>query len=126
MAAIVLNAGALIALDRGQREVGALLAAAADAGVEVKTSAACVAQAWREPSRQARLTLALGGILECPLDSRTARACGLLLARTGTSDVVDAALTLIVGTGDTVLSSDRADIARLLDALGRRARLRSV
>jgi hypothetical protein len=126
MAAIVLDAGALIALDRGQREVGALLAAAADAGVEIKTSAACVARAWREPSRQARLTRALEGILERPLDSRTARACGLLLARTGTSDVVDAALTLIVGTGDTVLSSDRADIARLLDALGRRARLCSV
>jgi hypothetical protein len=126
MAAIAFDAGALIALDRGQRDVGALLAAAADASVDVKTSAACVAQAWREPSRQARLARALGGMLERPLDSPSARACGLLLARSRTTDVVDAALALIVETGDTVLTSERADIARLLDALGKRARLRCV
>ncbi len=64
MAALVFDTGGLIALDRGEREVGAMLAAAAEAGVEVLTSAACVAQAWRDPSRQVRLTRALRGFLE--------------------------------------------------------------
>lgn len=126
MAAVVFDTGGLIALDRGDREVGALLAAAAEAGVEVRTSSGCVAQAWREPVRQAKLARALRGFVESSLDSTTARECGRLLARAGESDVVDAALVLLVEAGDTVVTSDRCDIARLLDVAGRRARLRGV
>lgn len=126
MAAIVFDAGGLIALDRGERDVGALLAAAAEAGVEVRTSAACVAQVWREPARQAKLARALRGFVEPSLDSTSARECGRLLARAGTSDAVDAALALLVEDGDVVVTSDRGDLARLLDAAGRRARFRAV
>lgn len=123
MAAVVFDAGGLIALEHGEREVGALLAAAAEAGVEVRTSAACVAQAWREPARQATLARALRGFVEHSLDSVTARECGRLLARANASDVVDAALALLVDDGDTVVTSDQDDIARLLNVAGRRARL---
>lgn len=126
MAAVIFDAGGLIALDRGKREVGALLVAAAEAGVEVRTSAACVAQVWREPARQAKLARALRGFVEHSLDPATARECGRLLARANASDVVDAALALLVEDGDTVVTSDRNDIARLLDAAGTRARLRVV
>jgi hypothetical protein len=126
MAAVVFDTGGLIALDRGEREVGALLAAAAEAGVEVRTSAACVAQVWREPARQAKLARALRGFLEHSLGSTTARRCGSLLAQAGASDVVDAALVLLVDGGDTVVTSDPGDIASLLDAAGTRARLRVV
>jgi hypothetical protein len=126
VAAIVFDTGGLIALDRGEREIGALLAVAAASGVEAVTSAACVAQAWRDPARQARLTRALGGFLERSLDSRTARDCGRLVGRARTSDVVDAALTLLVENGDTVVTSDPKDIEHLLAAAGRRARMRAV
>jgi hypothetical protein len=69
MAALVLDTGALIALDRGDRKLGALLALAVRDGHEVLTSSACVAQVWRDPSRQTRFTRALGGILEWPLNA---------------------------------------------------------
>ena len=55
-----------------------------------------------------------------------ARRCGLLLAGSATSDVVDAALALLVRRGDTVLTSDPQDIGRLLEATGVEARVRTV
>jgi xanthine/CO dehydrogenase XdhC/CoxF family maturation factor len=123
VAALVFDAGGLIALDRGKREVGTLLAVAADTGIEAVTSAACVAQAWRDPARQARLARALTGFLERSLDPLAARDCGLLLARARTSDIADAAITLLIDEGDTVLTSDPDDIAHLLDTTGTRARV---
>ena len=123
MAALVFDAGGLIALDRGDRKVGALLAVAAESGVDAVTSTACVAQAWRDPSRQARLARALAGLLERSLDPAGARKCGRLLARAGTIDVVDAALALLVEAGDTVVTSDPGDITRLLDVEGSHARV---
>ncbi len=126
MAALVFDAGALIALDRGDRAVGALLAVAAQDGTEAVTSSACVAQVWRDPARQARLTRALAGFLEWPLDQLRARSCGLLLASSDTGDIADAALTLLVQDGDIVLTSDPHDIEHLLTATGTHARIRTV
>lgn len=126
MAALVFDAGGLIALERGDRAIGALLSVAARDGVEAITSSACVAQAWRDPVRQVRLTRALAGFTEWPLDSAQARRCGLLLARTHTSDIADAAITLLVHDGDTILTSDPKDVQRLLDANATAARIRTV
>lgn len=50
------------------------------------------------------------------LDEQIARAAGVLLAQTGTSDVHDAALALICRPDDTVVTGDVEDIARLLGA----------
>ncbi len=126
MAALVFDAGALIALDRGDRAVGALVTAAARNGTETVTSSACVAQVWRDPARQARLAKALAGFLEWPLDPLRSRRCGLLLADARTSDIADAALTLLVQDGDTVLTSDPHDIEHLLQATGTDARIHTV
>jgi hypothetical protein len=126
MAAVVFDTGGLIALDRGQREVGALLVAAAETGVDVRTSAACVAQVWRDPSRQVTLGRALRGFVEHSLDPAAARRCGRLLSRTSTKDVVDASLALLVDDGDTVVTSYHGDIAHLLHVAGIQARLRSI
>jgi hypothetical protein len=126
VAALVFDAGGLIALDRGKREVGTLLAVALDTGVEAVTSAACVAQVWRDPARQARLARALAGFLERSLDPRAARDCGLLLARARTNDIADAAITLLIEDGDTVLTNDPDDIAHLLDTAGTQARVLTV
>jgi hypothetical protein len=126
VAALVFDAGALIALDRGDRGVGALLAAATQDGVEVVTSSACIAQAWRDPARQARLVRALAGFLERPLDPSRARRCGLLLTNARTSDIADAAIVGLVADGDTILTSDPKDIEHLLHAAGRNARVLTV
>jgi DNA-binding transcriptional MocR family regulator len=123
---LVFDAGALISIDRGDRAVGALLLAAAEDGIEVVTSSTCVAQAWRDPARQARLARALAGFVEQPLDPVVARRCGLLLATSGTSDIADAATALLAQDGDTVLTSDPGDIDHLLSAADRNARIRTV
>lgn len=121
MAALVFDSGALIALERGDRKVAALLLAAVAGGAEAVTSCACVAEVWRDPTRQARLTRALRGFQERSLDPRRARACGALLAGSQTSDIADAALCMLARDGDTVVTSDPHDIARLLQASGTRA-----
>ncbi len=126
MAALVFDAGGLIALDRGNREVGAILAIAAEAGIDAVTSSACVAQAWRDPARQARLTRALAGFVERPLDAATARDSGLLLGRAHTADIADAAVALLVEDDDIVLTSDPDDIEHLLAVAGRCARVRPI
>jgi hypothetical protein len=126
VAALVFDAGGLIALDRGSREIGAILAVATEAGIEAVTSSACVAQAWRDPARQARLARALSGFLEHSLGPSAARDCGLLLAGAGTSDIADAAIARVVEDGDTVLTSDPKDIEHLLEAAGKHARVRQV
>jgi hypothetical protein len=126
VAALVFDSGALIALERGDRAIAALLATAAKSGAEAVTSTACVAQVWRNPARQARLARALAGFLERDLDAARARDCGTLLADSGTQDIVDAAVVLLVDDGDTILTSDPHDIERLLDAAGTRARIRAV
>jgi hypothetical protein len=126
MAALVFDAGALIALDRGDRAVGTMLAVAEEDGTEAITTSACVAQVWRDPARQARLTRALASFLEWPLDQLRARSCGLLLADTRTSDIADAALALLVQDGDTVLTSDPHDIEHLLEVTGTKADVRTV
>jgi hypothetical protein len=126
VAALVFDAGALIALDRGDRAIGALLTAAAQNATEAVTSSACVAQVWRDPARQARLAKALPGFLEWPLDPLRSRRCGLLLADAHTSDIADAALALLIQDGDTVLTSDPHDIEHLLETTGTDARIRTV
>lgn len=44
------------------------------------------------------------------------RSIGELLAKAGTSDVVDAHVALLVANGDRLLTSDAADLQRLLAA----------
>jgi hypothetical protein len=126
VAALVLDTGALIAIDRGDRGLGAVLHEAARSSVDAVTSSVCIAEAWRDPARQARLTRALVGIVERPLDPVAARSCGLLLARSGTSQVADAAVAMLARAGDVVLSSDADDIRHLLRAAGTAAGVRSV
>jgi uncharacterized protein YaiI (UPF0178 family) len=65
----------------------------------------------------------LRGFVEHSLDPSAARQCGRLLASTSGTDVVDASLVLLVDDGDTIVTSDRGDIAKLLMAAGRQARL---
>ena len=123
MAAVVFDTGALIAIDRGDRRVGALLHAAACDQVDVVTSCACVGEAWCDPARQARLARALAGVIERPLDPAAARASGVLLGRAGASDIADAAVALLAGPDDTIVTSDPADITVLVDVLRTRARV---
>lgn len=110
----VLHAGALIAVDKRDRAVGAMLRVLQRDGIPVVTSAAVVAQAWRDPRRQANLARALTGIDIAALDDAAAKKIGELLRANGTSDLADAHLALLVQPQDRVLTSDEDDINALL------------
>jgi len=110
----VLDAGALIAIDKRDRAVGAMLRMFQRDGVPVVTSATVVAQAWRDPRRQVNLARVLTGIDIAALDDVAAKKVGELLRANGTSDLADAHLALLVQPQEHVLTSDEADIKALL------------
>lgn len=84
------------------------------------THGGIVGQVWRGGgSRQARLGMWLATAVVVHLDEQLGRDSGALLARTGGSDVLDAALVLLAHDGDTILTSDPDDLALLADAAGR-------
>jgi predicted nucleic acid-binding protein len=112
---VVLDAGALIALDRGLATVRGYVLLADRAKVVLSTSSAVVAQVWRGGARQARLARLLSSDLltEIPLDPDAARRIGVLAATTGSRDVVDGHVAIIsLDREAVVLTSDPEDIAR--------------
>lgn len=109
---VVLDAGALIAIDRADRRVVRLLELAQD----VHVPAGALAQAWRNPARQVRLVrvVSADGVVVHPLDAASARAAGQLCGATASSDVVDASVVLVAGVVDGVtVTSDPDDLHRL-------------
>ena len=110
---LVLDAGALIAYERGSRTVQAFLERAHRHSEDVRTTTAVVAQTWRGDPKQARLAKLLRGVDERDLTSDQARLVGHLLRRAGTADVVDGTIVDIANDGDEILTSDPSDIRAL-------------
>jgi hypothetical protein len=116
MNGITFDAGGLIALDRNDRRVIVLLARATELGAPVIVPATALAQAIRNPSRQARLCRLIrqAGTDLVPLNGPDATAVGLLLAETATADIVDAHVVICARrTGRVVVTSDPGDIGRI-------------
>ena len=116
MSGITFDAGGLIALDRNERHVIALLARAAERGFRVTIPATALAQAIRNPARQARLSRLIrqAGTDLMALNGTDATAVGLLLARTGTADIADAHVVVCAErAGQAVVTSDPQDLKRL-------------
>lgn len=120
MNGITFDAGGLIALDRKDRRVLALVSRAKELGVRITIPATALAQAIRNPARQAlisRLVRQAGTDL-VPLNALDATAVGLLLARTGTVDIVDAHVALCAQrSSQPVITSDPDDLRRIAPKL---------
>lgn len=113
---LVLDAGALIAVERGDRDVAAIIEVARRERRAIVVPAGVVGQVWRGGGRQARLARLLGarGVFVDPLTGASARAVGVLCGSAGTADVVDASVVLGARRyRATVISSDRADLLAL-------------
>lgn len=108
---LVYDAGALIAADSDDRGLWADHRAELEAGDMPITTAPVVAQVSRS-LRQARLRMLLAACDVVALTEGDAHEIGLLLAETGTSDVVDAHVAL-VGAGREIVTSDPGDIEQL-------------
>ena len=124
MSPVVLDAGALVALERGDTTVSALIKAAMLADLPVRTHPLVLAQVWRGGTgRQARLAQALKGVEVIPLDESGGRRVGVLLGQAGTSDPVDAAVVDLATDQDLILTSDPDDLTALVKASGRPIRV---
>jgi hypothetical protein len=115
---IVLDAGALIALDNNDRKMWAELKAARNE-VDIVVPVGALAQAWRGGGRQVRLALALRGTTPAGFD-KVAKKAGELCAKAGTSDVIDASIAIVASRPPTLVlyTSDKADLDHLLEANG--------
>ena len=111
---LTLDTGALLALERGDSRVRALLRRAQERGLPLSIPTGVVAQAWRGGPRQARVArlLADPSVHVAPLDDMTARAVGLLCGRSGHRDIVDVHVALLAQEqGHTVVTSDPEDLS---------------
>lgn len=115
---LVLDAGALLAVERGDRDIVALLKRELLAGRTPRTHGGVIGQVWRGGSRRARLAALLPGVEVVPLDDGLGRRAGVLLARARAADVIDAAVVLLADDGDLVLTSDVTDLRPLAKAAG--------
>ncbi len=115
---LVLDAGALLAIERASRDVIALIKRERLAGRTPITHAGIIGQAWRGGGRQANLARLLPGLDVVALDAALGRRAGALLARSRTTDVIDAALALLAQDGDEILTSDADDLRVLVAASG--------
>ena len=122
----VLDAGALVAVDRRDRTVGAQLRVLHQLGTPLRASAAVVGQVWRDGRKQANLARVVAGVGIEPLSKDDGKRIGELLAQAGSADVVDALVALMAAPADLILTSDPGDIRTLLQARGVAARVQAV
>jgi len=115
-AGLTLDTGALIALDRGDRRMIALLRQALAQGFAFRVPSGVLGQAWRD----GRVQVTLGRFLRSeeveiiPLDAQLARACGELCGATNTSDIIDASVVILARERqEPIVTSDPSDLRRL-------------
>lgn len=114
---MVLDAGALIGVERGLRSLSVRLDEVRTAGGLLVVPCSVFAQVWRGGGRQARLARLRGAedVVTAVLDDEASYAVGALLAVSGTSDVVDAHVVHVARQvkATAVLTSDPDDLRRL-------------
>ena len=113
---VVLDAGALIAFERGDARMRALLREALKLGARLVIPAGVLGQVWRGDARQAPVRALVKGptTLVPALDHVLAEAAGVLCGRARSSDVIDASVVLVARRERAVVvTSDVGDLRRL-------------
>jgi predicted nucleic acid-binding protein len=113
---LTLDAGALIAVQRGDEHVRAILKRAVQKHLEIAVPVDVVAQVWRDGRRQSRLARLLSAdqVAVVGLDEGAARLSGVLLGRADRSDVIHASVVVCARErGHTVVTSDADDLRRI-------------
>jgi hypothetical protein len=114
---IILDSGAIIASERNDPLVAALLKAARKNRTPILVPATVVAETWRGPSTHPRTAHLFGSIDGFPeLDEQSARHVGALLALSKTAAIVDGNVVAIAIAlrPATIVTSDVHDVAHLL------------
>jgi hypothetical protein len=117
VSALVLDAGAFVAVDRADRAMAARLRVAERNGLELRSNGAVIAQIWRDPGgRQAEVARLLRSVEVKPIDRRIGQEAGVLSGRAGVGDAVDATVVVVAQAGDRIVTSDSSDIRALVVA----------
>jgi len=115
VAGLTLDAGALIAYERGDTRVRWLITTAFDRGVTTTIPAVVLAEVWRGDAKDAPVARLLKWCRIEPLDESRARAAGTLRRNTAGAGVIDACIAVGVRErGDAIATSDPDDMRRLL------------
>jgi predicted nucleic acid-binding protein len=119
LSALILDTGALIAVDRDDPSMIARLRVAHSAGLELRTTGIVVAEVWRDPAgRQSNLARLLKSVDVRAVDDRLGRAAGVLMGQARRGDAADATIVAIAARGDRIVTTDPGDIDALVAASG--------
>jgi predicted nucleic acid-binding protein len=120
VSALILDTGALIAVDRDDPSMIARLRVAHSASLELRTTGIVVAEVWRDPAgRQSNLARLLKSVDVRAVDHRLGRAAGVLMGQARRGEAADATIVAIAAGGDRIVTSDPGDIEGLVAASGR-------
>ncbi len=115
MAGLTLDAGALIAYERGDERIREILAVAYARGLVPTIPAIALAEVWRGDAKDARVARLLKGCSIETVDERVAREAGRLRRSTPGAGTIDACIAVGVNKRrDAVATSDADDMRRLL------------
>ncbi len=112
----VLDSGALIGLERGDERSRGLIRTFRERGSLLIVPAPVLAQVWRDGARQARIAklIRAPGTVVDALDEYGAKAVGVVLGRSGTSDVVDGSVVVAARRHRAVaVTGNAADLQRI-------------
>ena len=116
---LILDAGAFVAAERGNREVLALVKHERRLGRTPLTNGGVVAQVWRGGhGKQAPLAQLLASAEIAPVDDQLGKLAGMLLALTGGSDAIHASVVCLARDGDDIVTSDPSDLLELARTAG--------
>lgn len=113
---LLLDSGAIVALERGDRRTRDRLREAALLGIRIAVPTAVIAETWRDGARSARIALLLSD--ECcdieDLIQPVARAAGSAIGNVRDAGTVDAVVMAHAAVrGDVVLTADTSDLEGL-------------
>ena len=114
---IILDSGAIIASERNDPTLAAILKAARKNRTPILVPATVVAETWRGPSTHARTAHLFGSVDGFPeLNEQSARQVGALLAVSKTAAIVDGNVVAIAIAlrPATIVTSDVHDVTHLL------------
>jgi len=116
---LVLDAGAFIAAEGGTGDVAALVKKEFASGRVPLTNGAVMAQIWRGGTgRQVKVARLLDNVEVVSVDDTLGKRAGMLLARSGAADAIDASVVCLAQDGDDILTSDPGDLLDLVRTAG--------
>jgi predicted nucleic acid-binding protein len=114
---LTLDTGALIGFERGDERARGVIRRARDSGREVTVPAVALAEAWRGGNARLLADLLDAARVEA-LNERIAKRAGELLARTATSNTIDAIVAVSAAQrGDLIVTADPDDLKVYTDDL---------